>query len=479
MSDRFAGTRYTVMGLGVLGGGVGVARYLAHHGATVTVTDMRDATQLADSIEALAGLPITYHLGGHDEADFTRANADVVIRNPGVPRRSPYLNLARANGVAIEMEMSLFFRACAAPILGVTGTKGKTSVATLCGEILRQWKPETVLAGNMGISALALVDTIVPTTPVVIELSSWQLEALAEHRLGPQVAVVTNVSPDHLDQYDGFDDYAATKRTIGHHLGTDGVVIYNADDAECSKVVGETNGRAIPFGLRDTGEDGAWLDGEELLWREHGRAERLPRPAQLSLSGDHGAANALAALAATRSYGAPVEAVRQGFAAFTGVPNRMEEVATIDGVLFVNDTSATAPAAAVAGLRVLDERAHRVHLIAGGADKKTDLTPFADEIARLRPRVLLLDGTATPRLRELLEERGVDYEGPFTAMAPAVTVAASGAREGDIVTLAPGCASFGLFRNEFDRGEQFRAAVRDLANPSPAAPLTQGNASHD
>ena len=462
MTDRLAGTRYTVMGLGVLGGGVGVAHYLATHGAVVTVTDMRDAAQLRTSMDALAGLPITYHLGAHDAADFTRGNADVIVRNPGVPRRSPYLQIAREAGLAIEMEMSLFFRACEAPILGVTGTKGKTSVSTLCGGILDAWKPETVLAGNMGISALAAVDDIEGGTPVVIELSSWQLEALDEHRLGPKVAVITNVSPDHLDQYDGFDDYAATKRTIGHHVGPEGIVVYNADDPECVKIVAETPGRAIPFGLHDTGGDGAWLVGEELVWRASGREERLPRPTQLQLGGDHGAANALAAFAATRAYGAPLEAVRHGLEVFAGVPNRMEEVATVDGVLFVNDTSATAPAAAIAGLRVLHERANTVYLIAGGADKKTDLTPFADEIARLRPRVLLLDGTATSRLRELLDEHGVPYAGPFTSMAEVVRAAATEARDGDVVTLTPGCASFGLFRNEFDRGEQFRAAVHAL-----------------
>jgi UDP-N-acetylmuramoylalanine--D-glutamate ligase len=311
----------------------------------------------------------------------------------------------------------------------------------------------------MGISALALVDDIQPDTPVVIELSSWQLEALDEHRLGPKVAVITNVSPDHLDQYDGFDDYAATKRTIAHHGGPESVVVYNNDDPECVKVIAEASGRAIPFGIRDAGTDGAWLVSDELIWRVSGREERCPRPTQLQLSGEHGVANALAALAATRAYGAPMEAVWRGLEAFTGVPNRMEEVATVDGVLFVNDTSATAPAAAVAGLRVLHQRARRVHLIAGGADKKTDLTPFADEIAALQPRVLLLDGTATPRLRELLDERGVQYEGPFTSMTSAVQAAAGEATTGDVVTLTPGCASFGLFRNEFDRGEQFRAAV--------------------
>jgi UDP-N-acetylmuramoylalanine--D-glutamate ligase len=459
MSDQIAGTRYTVMGLGILGGGVGVAQYLARHGGIVTVTDMRPATDLQPSIEMLAGLPVTYHLGGHDEADFTPQNADVVVRNPGVRRTSPYLRLARESGVRIEMEMSLFFRACRAPILGVTGTKGKTSVSTLCATILRAWKPETILAGNMGISALNLVDDIAAEQPVVIELSSWQLEALDEHRLGPQVAVITNVSPDHLDSYDSYADYAATKRTIARHGGRDAVVVFNGDDPECVKVAAETDSRLLPFGLRDPGSDGAWLAGDHLVLRRDGEEWRLPLPQQLQLRGAHGIGNALAAFAATAAYGAPLEAIQAGMAAFAGVPNRMEEVATIDGVLYINDTAASAPAAAVAGLRVLSERANRLHLIAGGADKKTDLTPFADELAAKRPHLLLLDGTGTVDLARLLDERGVDYEGPFDAMPPAVEAAIAAARPGDIVSLTPGCASFGMFRNEFDRGDQFRAAV--------------------
>lgn len=459
MEKGIAGTRYTIMGLGVLGGGVGVAHYLARHGGRVTVTDMSDAEKLAASIEQLAGLPITYRLGGHEAADFTPENADVVVRNPGVRRTNPYLALARDSGVRIEMEMSLFFRGCRAPILGVTGTKGKTSVSTLCAGILRAWRSSTVLAGNMGISALNLVDDIAPEQPVVLELSSWQLEALDEHRLGPRVGVITNVTPDHLDSYDSFGEYAATKRTIAHHGGPESITVYNADDPECVAVVAEARGRLLPFGLVDSGEDGAWLAGDTLVLRWSGAEHRFPLPAQLQLRGDHGLRNALAAIAATAAYGAPVEAIRAGLASFAGVPNRMEEIATIDGVLYINDTAASAPAAAVAGLTVLGAEAKRLHLIAGGADKKTDLAPFADAIAAQRPQVALLDGTGTPELVRLLEARGVPYEGPFGSMADAFAAATSDLSAGDIVTLTPGCASFGIFRNEFDRGDQFRAAV--------------------
>lgn len=459
MTRPVDGTRYTVMGLGILGGGVGVARYLATHGGIVTVTDMRPKRDLTASMDLLGGLPITYHLGGHQDADFTRRNADVVVRNPGVRRSSPYLQMARADGLDIEMEMSLFFRACRAPILGVTGTKGKTSVSTLIGGMLRAWKQETVLAGNMGISALGVVDDIVPDQPVVLELSSWQLEALDEHRMGPHVGVITNVMPDHLDSYNGFDDYAATKRTIAHHQTPDDVIVYNAMDVECRKVIRETRARLMPFGLQESGGDGAWRANGQLVLRSNGSEQLFPLPAQLQLQGDHGHLNALAAIAAAAAYGVPVDAIAAGLRAFSGVENRMEEVGEARGIRFVNDSAASAPAAAVAGLGVLSRSANRVRLIAGGADKGTELDPFADAIAAAGASVTLLEGSATPNLMTLLDERSVPYRGPFDSMNAAFASAVDMAEDGDVVALVPGCASFGLFRNEFDRGEQFRQEV--------------------
>lgn len=464
------------MGLGILGGGVGVARYLATHGARVTVTDMRDEAALVDSIHQLQGLPITYHLGSHDLADFTRAGADIVVRNPGVRPDSPYLVAARNDGVGVEMEMSLFFRACPAPILGVTGTKGKTSVSTLCGHILRAWRPDTLLAGNMGISALAQIDRLTPETPVAIELSSFQLEALDENRLGPHVAVITNISEDHLDRYDDYEHYIQTKLSIGRHLRPDDAIVFDRDDPQASRVVVDaTAAKVVRFGVSDTGEDGAWLAGDEIVWRMDGREDRWPRPSQLALQGLHGARNVLAAVAATRVYGAPAGAVAHGLATFAGVENRMEEIATIDGVLFVNDTSATAPAATLAALDVLVPRAKTLHLIAGGHDKGADLREMATAIARSGARVLLLDGTATPELRRLIEEAGGAIDGVYGAMADAVRAAVAEAKAGDIVALSPGCASFGMFRNEFDRGGQFTAAVGEWgADRSISAAITTG-----
>ena len=459
---EIAGTRYTVLGLGILGGGVGVAKYLASHGGIVTVTDMRPAEDLQSSIDQLAGLPITYHLGGHDLADFTPENADVVIRNPGVRRSSPYLQAARESGVRIEMEMSLFFAACQAPILGITGTKGKTTVSTLCGEIMNAWRPDSILAGNMGVSALAVVDDIAADQPVVIELSSWQLEALDEHKLGPQVAVITNISPDHLDAYDGYEDYAATKRTIAHHQAADGYIVYNADDVDTRKVADEATSTCLPFGLSEPEGDGAWADSSGLYLRLNGDVQTLPIPTQLSLQGEHGTRNALAAATACLAYGAPIEAVRAGLASFRGVPNRLEELGTVNGVMYVNDTSATAPAAAIHAIDVLKTQAETVHIICGGADKKTDLTPFADAISDNPVVPYLLEGTATPTLQAMLDDRNVSYHGPFASMQEAFATAQPNVSAGDVLALVPGCASFGMFRNEFDRGDQFRAEVKKL-----------------
>lgn len=466
MAHDIDGKRFTVMGLGILGGGVGVAKYLASHGGIVTVTDMRPAEQLQSSLEQLEGLPITYHLGGHDEADFTRENADVVIRNPGVRLTSPYLQLARESGVRIEMEMSLFFARCKAPILGITGTKGKTTVASLCGEIMHAWKPNAVLAGNMGVSAIGLVDDIQPDQPVVLELSSWQLEALDDHKLGPHVAVITNISPDHLDAYSSYEAYAATKRTIAHHLSASDYIVYNAEDADTRKVANETKATRLPYGVNPSESVVAWASGGGLHLRFDDEETELALPTQLSLQGEHGVRNALAAAIACRAYGAPIPAIRKGLETFRGVPYRLEELGSVNGVLYVNDSSATAPAAAVHALDVLSRKAQRVHIIAGGHDKQTDLTPFADAIAEHDVVVTLLDGSATPTLQAMLEERGVEYRGPFDTMPAAFAAAQESVESGDIVGLVPGCASFGLFRNEFDRGDRFRTEVEKLQESS-------------
>src|SRR5262245_12362684 len=220
------GKRALVMGLGVHGGGLGVARFLVGQGAEVTITDLRGPELLKPSLDVLAGLPIRYVLGEHRDDDFRAA--DLVIRNPGVPPESRYLQIARANGAAIEMEMTLFFRLCPGPILGITGTKGKTTTTLLTGAMLRAQYPDTVVAGNLRVSALEALPRITANTPVVLELSSWQLEGLGEAKLSPQYTCYLNLYPDHLDRYGTMRAYAEAKDQIFLHQRETDVAVFNS-----------------------------------------------------------------------------------------------------------------------------------------------------------------------------------------------------------------------------------------------------------
>ncbi|HMM40360.1 MAG TPA: UDP-N-acetylmuramoyl-L-alanine--D-glutamate ligase [Thermomicrobiales bacterium] len=456
------GRRVVLIGLGSRQGGVGVARYLVEQGAEVRVTDLRTADQLAASLADLDGLPIGWTLGEHREEDI--AWADVVVRNPAVPAESPWLALARSLGKPVEMEMTLFFRACPAPIVGVTGTKGKTTTTTLLHAMLSERWPEAVLAGNMGVSALQQLPDLRPGVPVALELSSFQLEGLNEHQLSPHVAVLTNLSPDHLDRYPDFDAYAATKGAI-FRWQTPRVdfAVFDPGDPRVKDLTSEAPGQWVLFGTgyRPGWKPDVWVeDGHFWAAWEHEPVDLGPTAA-LRVPGEHAQLNAMAAAAAALAVGVSAAEIRRAIAGFAGVPHRLEPVATIGGVEFVNDTAATAPAAAIAALRAFAGRG--VVAISGGFDKRLPMEDLADELARSARQVILLDGTVTPTLARLLAERGVEPAGaPAMSMDEAVARAAALTGPGDVILLSPGCASFGLFRDEFHRGEAFRAAVRRL-----------------
>lgn len=462
------GKRVLVMGLGVHGGGLGVTRYLARNGAEVTVTDLRTAAQLAPTLAELEGLPVRYVLGEHRLEDFRAA--EIVIRNPGVPRESPFLAAARQAGAAIEMEMTLFFRLCPGPILGITGTKGKTTTTLLAGAMLQKQYADTVVAGNLRVSALEQLPRIGPATPVVLELSSWQLEGLGEAGLSPRWACVTNVSEDHLDRYASMDAYAAAKAHIFEHQRSDGIVVLNLDDERTRRMAERAAGDVVWFGgaIEHAGQSrGARWSGERLVWFEGEQHENICRASDVRLPGAHNLANVAAAAALAHSFGVAFEHIRTAVRGFESVPDRMETVREVHGVRYVNDTTATAPVAALAALRSVDRP---VIVIAGGADKQLDFGELGECLAERAKAVVLLAGTATPKLEQALRRslsRGarrmpLPVGGPFDALDAALDAARGLAEPGDVVLLSPGCASFGMFRNEFDRGEQFRQLVQAL-----------------
>lgn len=434
--ENLSGCRAVVMGLGLHGGGVGVAQYLAAQGALVTVTDLRDEPTLRPSLAELEGLPLRYVLGRHEEDDFR--HADLVVRNPAVPLDSPYLTVALEAGALVEMESSLFVRACPSPfIAGITGTKGKTTTTVLLSQMLAAGGYHVITAGNLRVSMLSQLAMINEETRVVLELSSWQLEAFAPHAYSPPLAVVTNVLPDHLNRYAGMDDYAAAKEINVRYQDAEDIAVLNEENGYTWRMGRRAPGTVVWFSDRDT----------------------VPGAADSAAKGAHQRENMAAACAAARAWGANDAAVASAVRDFRGVPHRQELVRKWRGIRFINDTTATMPTATVACIEAI--QGPKV-LLLGGADKQLDFAGLAATLAAHRDAIrgiVLLEGSATDRLAAALP---LPVAGRYADMEEALAQAVALARSGDAVILSPGCASFGMFQHEFERGEAFCAWVTNL-----------------
>ena len=449
----YAGKAVTVMGLGLFGGGVGAARYFARRGARVTVTDTKSSKELAPSLKALKGLAVTFHLGGHRASDFTRA--DIVAVSPAVRPDSPYVALARKAGATITSEMNLFMELCPAPVVGVTGSNGKSTTTALAGAILGRDRPARV-AGNIGKSLLDEVEGIGPDETIVLELSSAQLHALARVRRSPHVAVVTNISENHIDWHGSMRAYVSAKRNILRFQKPGDVAVLNADDAEVRTWRRRTPGRVVLFSARRARAEGVFADGAGLVFRLGGREERVDI-SRMQLRGRHNLSNVLAAAAAARVLGVPAPVIGEAIAAFRPLPHRLEPVGERGGVLFVNDSKATTPLAACAAINAFAEP---IVLIAGGYDKHIDPAPMVRAIRR-RVKAVVLVGKTAEALQKAIGNRRpvVERAGDF---ADAVRRAAALARRGDVVLLSTGHASWDMFDNYEQRGDAFRRAATEL-----------------
>ncbi len=433
---NLAGCRAVVMGLGLHGGGVGVAQYLAAQGAMVTVTDLRDEATLQPSLAELEGLPLRYVLGRHEDADFR--HADLVLRNPAVPLDSPYLALAQEAGARIEMESSLFVQACPSEfIAGITGTKGKTTTTVLLSQMLDAAGYHVVTAGNLRISMLSQLAEITAETRVVLELSSWQLEAFVPHEYSPPLAVVTNVLIDHLNRYAGMDDYAAAKEINVRCQRQTDVAVLNRDNEYTRAMGARAPGKVV------------WFSGQDAI----------PGAADAPESGAHQRVNMAAASAAARQWDVNDSVIATAVRNFTGVPHRQELVREWHGIRFINDTTATMPTATVACIETIP--GPKV-LLLGGADKRLDFSGLAQTLHDHQDTIrgiVLLEGSATDQLAAALP---LPVAGRYADIAQALEQAVALARSGDAVILSPGCASFGMFTHEFERGDAFRTWVAAL-----------------
>lgn len=434
--DAFRGKKVTLLGLGLLGRGAGDAEFLAGCGAQVLVTDRKTENELAESVARLRQYPnIQFHLGGHRTEDFT--GADLVIKAAGVRLDSPEIAAARAAGVPIAMSTALFAKHAmriGVKIVGVTGTRGKSTISHMIYHALRAAGKRVHLGGNVrGLSTLAMLPAIKEGDIAVLELDSWQLQGFGDLEISPHVAVFSNLMPDHQNYYKTMDEYFADKANIFRH-----------------QKPGDT--LAIGEGLVDRVR-AARPPVEPIV------PGALPKDWRLAVPGIHNRHNASLAASALLALGLTAQQIQLGLESFQGVEGRLQLVTEKEGVRIYNDNNATTPEATIAALRALDEGKKNIILIMGGSDKGLELDALADAIKGTCKRTLLLTGTGTDKLQRILGGNPTVYG----SLESALRAALSEAKLGDTVLFSPAFASFGMFKNEYDRNDQFLAEVGKLA----------------
>ncbi len=436
----FRGKKITLMGLGLLGRGVGDARYLAECGAELIVTDLKSREVLADSLAKLGEFKnITFVLGEHRLEDFREC--DLVVKAAGVPLDSVYVEEAKKHGIPVRMSADLFIEHAGIPVIGVTGTRGKSTVTHMIAAILKAAGKRVLLGGNVrGVSTLALLGEVTNDSVAVLELDSWQCQGLDEAGLSPQIAVFTTLYRDHENYYkDHPEQYLADKANIFLYQREGETLVVGK---QCAPVVIEKYGEQIEANV---------VIADEM---------KLPDTWTLEIPGVHNRYNAALALAAARTVGVDDETSRKALAEFPGVPGRLELVREVGGVRYYNDTTATTPEATLAALNALRESSgqhQNLILILGGSDKQLDMTTLTARLGEVK-QVIALAGTGTERIKNELPEGTVVYAN----LADAFVAARSAATSGDTVLFSPAFASFGMFKNEYDRGDQFVALVQAL-----------------
>jgi len=444
-----------VLILGLARQGTALARYLAGQGASVTVSDLRSREALAEPLQALAGLTIEFVLGEHPHALLD--GCDLLCLSGGVDVNAQLPTEARRRGIALSNDAEIFLARCPSPhTIGITGSAGKTTTTTLVGAMLRAQFGERAVwvGGNIGNPLIGELERIGPDDRVVLELSSFQLEVMTT---GAAIAAVLNVTPNHLDRHGTLEAYAAAKRRLlENQRGAEALAVLGHDDPGSRAFAEAARGKIAWFSGEVEVEQGAWLKGDALVWQGH----TIVTTGELKLRGAHNVLNVLAACAISGAAGAEPPAMRAIATTFTGVAHRLQQVREHRGVRWVNDSIATAPERAMAGVRAFDEP---VILLAGGRDKKLPWDTWA-ALVRERVRHVVAFGEAGDLIIRALRAAGVPAE-RFTqvdGLQAAVGRAAELAREGDVVLLSPGGTGFDEFRDFEERGVKFARWVMAL-----------------
>ncbi len=450
LMDTLAGKHLVILGLARQG--KALARFAVAAGATVTISDLRPAELLQAELAELADIKVETVLGEHPLNLLD--GADVLALSGGVPADAPLVQEAQRRGIVITNDSQEFTRRCPAVQIGITGSAGKTTTTALTGEICRAAGRRTWVGGNIGHPLLYDLPQMRPEDIVVQELSSFQLEIWTQ---SPQVAAVLNVTPNHLDRHKTMTAYSDAKANILRYQGPGSVAVLCADDPGALQMRELAPGRVRLFSRRAPVSDGAYLaDGQ--LWLAEPQQEARPvcTTSEVQLRGEHNLLNALAAITLADSVGVPTPAARQAIRSFTGVEHRLEVVATVNGVQYVNDSIATAPERVLAALNAFTEP---LILLAGGRDKDLDWQEWAQVVPQ-RAKGVVLFGQLAPLLASLLREQGYRPVVQVETLAQAVQAAAEMSRPGDVVLLAPGGTSYDAYVDFAARGAEFRQLVQ-------------------
>ena len=450
---EFNGKKVLVLGAAI--SGISVARILAGRGASVTLSDAKDAAQLKHDVSGLAAAGARLALGHHD--DTLLDGVDILVISPGVSIYIPLVVAAERRGITVMSEIEVAYRLCPAPIVAITGTNGKTTTTTLTGEIIKAAGREVVVGGNIGQALSAEVQGVSAAGVVVAEVSSFQLEGVIAFK--PHIAAILNLTPDHIDRHRDLGTYQAMKERIFANQTKDDYLILNYDDPVVRDMARRASSQVVYFSRRNELPSGVFVqDGLiKMAWLDE--TFTICPLSTLKIPGAHNVENALAACACAYFAGARPRDMAAVLGTFTGVEHRIEPVATIGGVTYYNDSKATNPESSI---KALEAFPGHIILIAGGRDKNTDLSEFMT-LARDKVDHLLLLGEAADRFAAAAADHGVKAVHRVHDMAAAVALARSLARPPQIVLLSPACASYDMYNNYEERGRNFKDLVRRLS----------------
>jgi len=444
------GKRVLVVGLGK--SGVASALFMKAHGARVTVSDTKSGDELRNEIPVLLDNGIIVETGGHGDRTFR--GQDLIVVSPGVPVDAPPLVQARSLGESVIGEIELAAQFLPGPIVAITGSNGKTTTTTLAGEIMTAAGFPALVGGNIGTPAISLAERAKPETVIVLEISSFQLETIQTFR--PKIAVVLNVTPDHLDRHRTFEIYTGAKARIFENQQSGDYAVLNADDPTCVTMGQKAPSQVFWFSRHKEIERGAWVRDGNIVFRDASGQREVLQVSDIPLKGNHNLENVLAAVCAGALMGCAPEKIRQAVHEFKAVEHRLEFVATIRGVDYYNDSKATNVDATI---KALESFPSNIHLILGGKDKGSDYTVLND-LLRQRVKRIYTIGAAAAKIESQVKGPEVVHA---ETLENAIRKANAAALSGDIVLLAPACASFDQFKSYEHRGKVFKEIVRGLA----------------